>query len=72
MPGQPLTYTCVIDSNQRNAGTPADFEAHGQSLQTLPIINYFSIGYDAKVAYEFNSLRDKHPRKLKSRHANMA
>ena len=27
MPGQLLTYTCVIDSNQRNAGTPADFEA---------------------------------------------
>jgi diacylglycerol kinase (ATP) len=52
--------------------TPADFEAHGQALRTLPIINYFSIGFDAKVAFEFNSMRDRHPRTLKSRPANMA
>ena len=26
--------------------TPASFEAHGQQLKTLPIINYLSIGWD--------------------------
>ena len=52
--------------------TPVNFEAHGQALRTLPVINYFSIGFDAQVAYEFNATRNKHPRILKSRCANMA
>jgi len=52
--------------------TPASFEAHGQALRTLPIINYFSIGYDAKVAFEFNEMRNRHPGVLKSRLCNMA
>lgn len=51
--------------------TQTNFEAHGRALRTLPIINYFSIGYDAMVAYEFNTIRDKHPNRLKSRPANM-
>eukprot|EP00051_Salpingoeca_urceolata_P018864 m.268602 g.268602 ORF g.268602 m.268602 type:complete len:1147 (+) comp19295_c0_seq3:772-4212(+) len=49
---------------------------HESADATLPgkevsvINNYFGIGFDAKICYDFNTLRDEHPEKCRSRLKN--
>ena len=62
---------CITQFRGAQLQTRADFSAHGQALRSLPVINYWSIGFDAKVAYEFGEMRNRHPRCLASRLCNM-
>lgn len=36
----------------------AHFVANGRTMDSLPVLNYFSLGFDAKVAHEFGRARE--------------
>lgn len=40
------------------AAEPIPFKVFGQDVATLPVLNYFSVGFDAKVAQQFGAARE--------------